>query len=191
VARHRSFAGSGRSSGGGIPDLSLLEGVVAPRILDAMLVASAQLRKAGIRHALIGGLAVGAHGYPRATKDVVFLVGDEAFKYHVGGIVTINPAVPISVGDVAVDPVSIQANERYLERAIVAASVSGGVPVLPIEALVYLKLKSPRRKDSTDIVELVKLGLPVDRVTKYLASHAPGLLDKFDDLVVVAKSEEE
>ena len=47
-----------------LPDLKLVEAVVAPRITQAMRTASAQLSKVGIRHALVGGLAVGAHGYP-------------------------------------------------------------------------------------------------------------------------------
>ncbi|HSN99340.1 MAG TPA: hypothetical protein VLS89_13685, partial [Candidatus Nanopelagicales bacterium] len=72
-----------------LPDLSLLEGIVAPRVLDALRAASQQLTRVGIRHALVGGLAVGAHGHPRATKDVDFLVGDEAFAHHGGGLVTI------------------------------------------------------------------------------------------------------
>ena len=63
-----------------VPDLALLDGVVAPEILAAMRSASAQLTQAGIPHALAGALAVGAWGYPRASKDVNFLVGDEAFK---------------------------------------------------------------------------------------------------------------
>ena len=57
-----------------IPDLSQLRGVVAPEILAAAEVASRKLREAGIPHALAGGLAVGAHGYPRTTDDVDFLV---------------------------------------------------------------------------------------------------------------------
>jgi hypothetical protein len=62
------------------PDPSLLEGVVAPEVLDAMKVASAVLKRVGVRHVVVGGLAVGANGFPRATKDVNFLVGDEAFE---------------------------------------------------------------------------------------------------------------
>lgn len=58
------------------PDPSLLQGVVAPEVLDAMRVAAAALRRAGVRHVVAGGLAVGAHGFPRATKAVDFLVGE-------------------------------------------------------------------------------------------------------------------
>jgi hypothetical protein len=46
------------------PDVSLLDDTVAPRILDAMRVASARLTELGVRHALVGGLAVGAQVSP-------------------------------------------------------------------------------------------------------------------------------
>jgi hypothetical protein len=37
-----------------VPDITLLNGVVAPEVLDAMRSASTQLARAGIRHALVG-----------------------------------------------------------------------------------------------------------------------------------------
>jgi hypothetical protein len=40
---------------------------VAPKVRDAAIKAAAQLDHLGIRYALAGGLAVGAHGYIRAT----------------------------------------------------------------------------------------------------------------------------
>src|SRR5262245_12124278 len=52
---------------------------VAPKVREAALKTAAQLNHLGIRYALAGGLAVGAHGYIRATTDVDFLVGEEAF----------------------------------------------------------------------------------------------------------------
>ena len=77
------------------PDLCLLEGTVSDKVLSAMRVASAQLSKLGVRHWLVGGLAVGAHGHPRATKDVDFLVGDEAFEHDGGGWISMKPGVAI------------------------------------------------------------------------------------------------
>jgi hypothetical protein len=174
-----------------LPDLSLLEGVVAPSVLDALRVASRQLTKVGIRHALVGGLAVGAHGYPRATRVVDFLVGDEAFAHHGGGLVTIAPGVPVQVGDVAVDPISIAPDEQHLDAAVAKPTVSDGIPIAPIEALLYLKLKSPRRKDSADIVELVKAGVATAPVRRHLEKVAPDLIDKLDALVAEATSDDE
>jgi hypothetical protein len=79
------------------PDPNLLVDVVSRKVLDAWKAASAALTRAGVRHVVIGGLAVGANGHPRATKVVDFLVGDEAFHHHAGGLVTMNPAIPIAV----------------------------------------------------------------------------------------------
>jgi hypothetical protein len=166
------------------PDLRRLEGVVADRILDAMRVAAAQLDRLGVRHALVGGLAVGAHGHPRATRDVDFLVGPEAFEVHAGGLVTMKPGVPIQVAGVTVDCLSIGEDEGHLEAAL-------GQPVAPAEALAYLKLKSPRSKDRSDLVELVKAGFDTERVRAYLAAHAPELLPKLDDVIRTARAEEE
>lgn len=171
------------------PDVSLLDGVVSDRILNAMRAASAQLTKLGIRHALAGGLAVGAHGYPRATKDVDFLVGEEAFQHYSGGIVAVAPGVPIAVGDVAVDPLSISPEEDHLDDALEQATVSHGIPVLSVAALIYLKLKSPRQKDSTDILELLKAGVDADSVRDYLAVNSPDLLGKFEAIYEHAEEE--
>jgi hypothetical protein len=168
------------------PDISLLDGVVAPRILDAMRVASARLRELGISHALVGALGVGAHGYPRATKAVDFLVGNEAFQQHAGGLVSITAGVPIQVGDVPIDPLSMRPDEPHLLEALACAIVSKDVPVAPLEALIYLKLKSPRRRDAADVAELLRIVPDLGRIRHYLATHAPALLHKFDELAAEA-----
>jgi len=70
---HLSLARSRRGHLGK-PDLSLLEEIVAPVVLDAMRAASSALSRLEIRHVVVGALAVGANGHPRATRDVNFLV---------------------------------------------------------------------------------------------------------------------
>lgn len=57
-----------------------LGGAVAAKVLLDAIDASQRLSQLGVPHALIGGLAVGVHGHPRATKDADFLVGSEAFE---------------------------------------------------------------------------------------------------------------
>jgi hypothetical protein len=47
-----------------------LADAVAPKVLLDAVDASRRLSELGVPHALIGGLAVGVHGHPRATKDV-------------------------------------------------------------------------------------------------------------------------
>ena len=169
------------------PDLKLLEGVVAPEVLEAMRLASAALKRADVRHVLVGGLAVGAHGFPRATKDVDFLVGDEAFEHHPGGLVTLRPGVPFQVNRVAVDFIGPEPGEEFLKAALDAPAGS------PIEgpALVYMKLKSPRHRDRTDVIELVKAGLDVEACRAYLSAHASSLVAEFDEAVERARREDE
>lgn len=171
------------------PELSRLDNVVAPQILDAMRVASAELSRLGIRHLLVGGLAVGAWGYPRATKNVDFLVGHEAYEQHAGGLVTMKPGAPIQVGGVAIDFLSPRSGEAQMEQALDRAGAIG-VSVAPLEVLIHLKLKSPRQKDLADIVELIKAGLDARAVEAYVAASVPDLLPRWNLAVSSARAEE-
>ncbi len=134
---------------------------------------------AGIRHALAGGLAVGAHGHPRATKGVYFLVGDEAFIEHVGGFVTLNAALPISIDGVPVDAVSVPKD----------ATLSEGIPVIPVAALVCMKLLARRPRDRSDIEELVRAGIDVSAVRADVVKHLPELVGTLDALVLNAQAD--
>jgi hypothetical protein len=176
-----------------VPDVGRLRGVVAPEILAAAEVASAKLREAGIPHALAGGLAVGAHGYPRTTDDVDFLVGDEAFVKHAGGLVTLKLPL-IAVGNVRVDFVSIdeaRGEGEQLRSAVEHPPQSEQLPIVPLPALVYMKLKAGRQKDVADLVELLKRGkIEVTEMDRYLKQHAPDLVAKWDRIKQIAASEE-
>jgi hypothetical protein len=165
------------------PDVSLLDDTVSPRILEAMRVASARLTELGVRHVLVGGLAVGAWGYARATRDVDFLVGEEAFEQHPGGLVTMKYGVPIQVGGVAVDLLSASANNR---EDVLESPRSGGVPVAPLAVLIYLKLKSPRPRDLADVMELIRLGIDLDAIRADLVARSPELVEKWDRAVADA-----
>jgi hypothetical protein len=167
------------------PDPSLLVDVVASKVLDAWRAASAALTRAGVRHVVIGGLAVGANGHPRATKDVDFLVGDEAFLHHAGGLVTMNPAMPIEVNGVAIDYLSPRAGEDHLAAAL--AEPPGAF--IDVARLVYMKIKASRLQDRADVAALINAGLDVDACRGYLASNAPALVATFDALVAQAALE--
>jgi hypothetical protein len=173
------------------PDLLLLEDAVSPRVLAAMRRASGVLTSLGVRHAVAGGLAVGAYGYPRATHDVDLLVGNEAFERHSGGVVTLKPGVPIEIEGVSVDLLTTNDDEGFVEQ-LLERPRSGEVPVVTAETLIYLKLKSPRLKDRADIVELLKAGgLPVESVREYIERHAPNLAARFEECLARARAEEE
>lgn len=165
------------------PDIKELYGIVSSEVLKAMQAAHQALEAAGVPHALVGALAVGAYGYPRASKDVDFLVGDEAFDHHSGGIVSIRPGVPIQYKGVIIDPISIEPGSEHLREAIDDPKISEGIPVVPPEALIFMKLMSPRRKDAADIVELVSSGLDTGPIFDYLEEHAPNLVSRFEELI--------
>jgi hypothetical protein len=177
---------------GGRVNLEAVSEVVSEKVWRAMLEGSKQLALLGVRHALIGGLAVGAHGWPRATKDVDFLVDDSAWIKTAGGLVIMRAGLPVQAHGVAIDTLSIRDDERYLVEAVVhPVETKAGVPVAPVEALVVLKLKSPRLKDATDVVELAKAGIDADAVARYVGEHAPELAEKLADLIARARGEEQ
>ena len=169
------------------PDPTLLVDVVAPKVLEALRLASEALTLAKVRHVVVGGLAVGAHGYPRATRDVDFLVGAEAFRHHANGLVTMRPEVPFQVNGVAVDLLSVGADEPFLEAALAAPPGT----MIEVAPLVYLKLKSPRRKDQVDVIELIKSGIDTKGCGKYLAAYAPAFLYAFEECVTRAETEQD
>ena len=158
---------------------------VAPSVRDAALNTAAQLRHLGIRHALAGGLAVGAHGYVRATTDVDFLVGEEAFD-HQGLLVAFKAGVPIEVNGIRIDYLSPTALGAQLEDVLNQPTMSEGLAVVPVEALLYMKLVAKRRKDIVDVVELIKAGADLTRTRNYLKQYAADLLPLFEELVTEA-----
>jgi len=168
------------------PNPALLVDVVAERVLDAWRLASDALGRANVRHVVIGGLAVGANGYPRATTVVDFLVGEEAFVHHAGGLVTMNPALPIEVNGVAIDYLSARPGEEHLAAAL--AQPTGSFVDAP--RLIYMKLRASRLRDRGDVAGLVNAGLDIDAARAYLLVNAPELVATFDELVVKASAEE-
>lgn len=178
VANHRTF-NRGRPKHPEDPDLGLCDGVVSTRILQALYSASAEYSTLGVPYVAIGGIAVGAYGAPRATKDVDFLVGEEAFEHH-GPLVSFRPGLPISSGGVAVDPVSIGHDEDFLLETFDRPAMSRGVPVIGLAPLVYLKLRAGRHQDFADVTRLLEAGIDERPVHQYLRKHAPDLISKFE-----------
>jgi hypothetical protein len=182
---HLSFGSTMRTRAR--PDLAAVFDLVAPKIRSAVEKTHAALTTAGIRHALAGGLAVGAHGEPRATRDVDFLVGSEAFVVHGGGVVTLHPALPIAIDGVPVDAVPVPPDAEFLAEAFQQAVTTEGIPVVPIETLVCMKLLASRPRDRRDIEDLVRAGIDARRVRAYVAAHLPELLAEYDALVAGAE----
>jgi len=155
---------------------------VSPQVRDAAIKTAEQLNRLGIRHALAGGLAVGAHGYVRATTDVDFLVGEEAFE-HQGSLVAFKAGVPIEVDGVRIDYLSPVSLGPQLEEVLDHPPINEGLAIVPIEVLIYMKLAARRRRDLVDVVELVKAGADVNKVRRYLEQYARDLVSQFEELV--------
>lgn len=169
-------------------DLKEVFRFVAPRMREAAVKTAAQLNDLGIRYALAGGLAVGAHGYIRATVDVDFLVGEEAFEHH-GLLVAFKAGVPIEVDGVRIDYLSPISLGPQLEEVLDHPPMNEGLAIVPIEVLIYMKLVAKRRKDLVDVIELVKAGADVSRVREYLGQYASDLVPSFEELVNEALAE--
>lgn len=118
---------------------------------------------------LVGGLAVGSHGYIRATKDVDFVVrgdlagvrkrllaeGIPAVLTRGGPLAGDFPCVKAVIDDVRVDlmpPLVPLAWERAIE---VPLSKTTRLRVVDLEGLFRLKLKSGGPKDLVDVAALV------------------------------------
>lgn len=157
---------------------------VHPRVVDALREVSRHLAAVKVRHAVVGAIAVGAHGWPRATSDVDLLVGPEAWKVAPDG--SESPAVdlPEEVDGVAIDYLSIDVAGDFLLDCFGRARADEHVPIAPIEVVILTKLIRLAMRDQADIVELVKAGL-FDRaaVERYLEDNAPMLTRRFRALV--------
>ena len=105
---------------------------VAPQVDEAAVKTADQLNCLGIRYALAGGLAVGAHGYIRATTTIAFLVGEEAFD-HQGSLVAFKPGVPIEVDGVHIDYLSPVALGPQLEAILDDPIINEGLAIVPVE----------------------------------------------------------
>jgi len=161
---------------------------VAPHVREAAIKAADQLNQLGIRYALAGGLAVGAYGYIRATLDVNFLVGEEAFDRQ-GMLVAFKAGVPIEVNGVRIDYLSPASLGSQLEEVLDHPPTNAGLAIVPVEVLIYMKLVANRRKDLVDVVELVKGGADVQQVRDYLRQYATDLLPRFEALADEAMAE--
>lgn len=177
VVEHRPKRRGPRSG----PDLLEAATAVSEKVMLAAYDASLALSALGIRHAIVGGIAVGAYGAPRATKDVDFLVNqEEAFSGAM--VLSFKAGVPIAVRGVVVDYLTPEGNQHseLLRQALADAPKSEGIPIVPLEALIVLKLQAARRRDLDDVARLCETADVEDHMRKYLDAWAPELGGRFE-----------
>jgi hypothetical protein len=169
---------------------NLTDSALNPHVLVALREISRRLTEATVRHAVIGGLAVGVYGWPRATRDVDLLLGDEAWDRARTGELRPRVPLPEQIDGVAIDYLPLDVAGQFLESAVDRPLMSDGIPIAPPEVVVCTKLLRMAMRDQADIVEIVKAGL-IDRdpIRRYLEEHTPMLLGRWDALVVQADAE--
>lgn len=144
----------------------------------------ALLRDAGVAHALIGGVAVGLHGYARATADIDLLV-DGARRHDVIDLMTkagftlavATEEVLHFIGPVPVDMLLARRETTRQMLADATPDASTGTMLLRVEDVIGLKIQAfsnnPGRKwhDQADIAALIQSNPTLDwnRVLRYAA----------------------
>ena len=160
------------------PSLDRAFSAVPEAVAAAATEASKRLRALGIRHAIVGGLAVCAHGAPRNTTDVDFLVGLEAFDGS-DLVLTHRAGVPVKIGAVSVD--LLPAEEPAFESALEAAQdPAQPIPIIALPALVQMKLRALRPHDQDDVRRLIRAGADLGAIREHLKENEPGLLSRLD-----------
>jgi hypothetical protein len=163
---------------------------INPAVIAALREASRRLTAQGVRHLVIGALAVGAHGWPRATRDVDLLVAPEAWDTAADGSQTPRVTLVDSIGGVDIDYLPVDVAGDFLLASFAAPFVSEDVPIAPMEVVIITKLLRLAMRDQADVVELVKAGVvDLDAVRAYLDTNAPMLTSRFDALVEQARRE--
>lgn len=166
--------------------LEALAEVVAASVLVDAIETSRNLARIGVPHALIGGLAVGLHGHPRATKDVDFLVGDEAFSAtHPVLMYREELSEIVRIGQI--DLMSVPPGHEEL-RAVLQLPERDEIPVIPIPCLVYLKLAAGRPQDMADVHSLLQRGVDLREINEYLNRFAPEQVSRFAEIAAEVRS---
>ena len=170
---------------------NLTDSGVNPRVITALREISRRLTELHVRHLVVGALAVGVYGWPRATSDVDLLLGDEAWDRSTGGELRPRVPLPDAIDGVSIDYLPIDVGGDFFNAALDHPATSEGVPIAPAEVLVCTKLLRMAMRDQADIVEMVKAGL-LDRpsVGRYLGEHTPMLLSRWEALVAQAQAEQ-
>ena len=165
-----------------------LTGCVPQTQIDGLRMVSEIFRKMGVRHVVVGGLAVGANGYLRNTNNLDFLVDNNAFIFA-DKIVYVRRDLPIKYFCTRVNWVSMSPSEEPVFSKYLLLPARDQVPIMPIEPLIAMKLIAARHKDRTDIIELVKVRSDLTSITEFVSVNIPHLLPLLNKLILCAEEE--
>jgi hypothetical protein len=182
IGKVKSFAG--------IASIDNIRTTVPEALRDAAIEVSSMLRTAGIRHVLVGGVAVSCNGYGRTTQNVDVVVEPGAFEYR-DKAMFLRLGLPFKCLGIPIhyvlptNPFEIAMLEQYLE-----IPAAGHVPILQIGPLTAMKLISRRHKDIADLIELFKRRTPdLDGVRKFVKENLPSQVQMLDELIACAEDE--
>lgn len=118
------------------------------------------LNSQGIKYLVIGGIAVGKYSAPRTTADIDFLIQEEDFQKVAslfGDYSTLEvadrDAYSFNIDDVDVDFMIASDNEGFMFDN---PNTYTDFNVPHVFSLLYLKLKTGRTKDISDVVQMTK-----------------------------------
>ena len=173
----------------GIASINNIKGFV-PGLHSATCRLSEILRRAGISHAIVGGVAVSCHGYERVTSNLDAAVGKGAFESS-DGATYLRHGLPINVSGIPIHYVHpTSAFEQAMLDQYMIIPAPGQVPIVPIGPLFVLKMIVHRLKDMADLAELVKRNThQIAMIRSFVYENLPSQKHQFDDLVACAESE--
>ena len=142
----------------------------------------------GVKHVVVGGLAVGANGYLRNTNNLDFMVDNSAFVFR-DRVVYVRSDLPIKYFGTRVNWVSMSPSEEPIFGKFLVLPTRDQVPIMPIEPLIGMKLIAARHKDRTDIIELIKVRSNLTSITEFVNTNIPHLLPLLNELIICAEEE--
>lgn len=161
----------------------LQRAAVKSRVVAVLREISKRLSDASVRHGVLDAIAVGIHGWPRATSDVDLLLAPEAWHASRDGALVPAVELPEEIDGVTIDYLPISVAGDFLLESFDRVLVTEGVPIAPIEVVVLTKLVRLATRDQADVVELLKAGLfDAAEVEAYVGLHAPMLVPRFREL---------
>jgi hypothetical protein len=174
----------------GLVSINNLKSIASPALHTAASEVSEMLRHSGVRHVVVGGVAVSCNGYARTTSNVDYAVGPCAFEYR-NKALFLRADLPVKYLGIPIHYVapSNPFEQAMLEQYLVIPD-KGQVPILPIKPLVVMKLISRRHKDLADLVELLKRWVKeIEDIRAFVSENLPAQKGMFDELVACSESE--
>jgi hypothetical protein len=172
------------------PGVVSVNNLQVPALRMATGEVSELLRRAGVRHVLVGGAAVSCNGYGRTTFNVDWGVGPCAFDYRDKALF-LRADLPVKYLGIPIHYVSPNGPfERAMLEQYLVVPAPGQVPVLPLGPLLVMKLIARRHKDLADVVELLKRRInEVEHLRGFVKENLPRQAEQFDELIACAEAE--